>query len=310
MASIKPKLSDEERLARDVFARLAAATDEFEAYAHPHAERIAALSDALAKLFHLGRADRASLRLAALAHDLGESAMRRDYVRRAGALSAEERLDLARHPVIGEQEAARAGADRAAQLTVRWSHEWWNGGGYPDALRREQIPLAARILRVADSYCALTDERPFRPAGTEDEARRHLAQWAGIEFDPRIVQAFLTLHGLPELRSYARRDAEIDDAARQSPRETEREPVLAAGSVPSPAAGVDAFPNDRGRETATGAGGEASAAGSADRSLGGYVPEMGANPYAQSGANDEGIANDQSRGGAAGGVVNQGGEAK
>jgi hypothetical protein len=316
MASIKPKLSDEERLARDVFARLAASTDEFEAYAHPHAERVAALSDALAKLFHLGRADRASLRLAALAHDLGEAAMKRDYVGRAGALNAEERLDLARHPVIGEQESARAGADRAAQLTVRWSHEWWNGGGYPDALRREQIPLSARILRVADSYCALTDDRPFRPAVSEDEARTHLAQWAGIEFDPRVVRAFLTLHGLPELRSYARQDAETDDDASRSPREPGHETARAEESAASPSTDEAAAVSDEARERATDERGEASPGGYADRSVGGYVPEMGTNPYAAAGAGDEGVgdegvADNQSRRvGGEGDVVNEGGEAK
>ena len=55
--------------------------------------------------------------------------------------------------------------DRAVQLLVRWHHEWFGGGGYPDALRGEQIPLGARILRVADAYAALTDARPWRPAG-------------------------------------------------------------------------------------------------------------------------------------------------
>lgn len=185
--------------------RLALAADEFEGYAHPHATRIAKLADELAKLFHLAPHDRASLRLAALAHDLGEVVMEREYIRRKGPLDSEERTDLARHPVIGEQEAARAGADRGAQLLVRWHQEWWNGNGYPDALQREQIPLAARILRVADAYCALTDARPFRPALTEDEARQHLADWAGLEFDPQVVRAFLSLGPIPELRSYAKK---------------------------------------------------------------------------------------------------------
>jgi hypothetical protein len=131
-------------------------------------------------------------------------AMKRDYISRAGPLNDEERLDLARHPVIGEQESARAGAERAVQLLVRWHHEWWNGAGYPDCLRAEQIPLKARILRVADSYAALTDSRPWRPAGTEAEARKHLTLWAGLEFDPAVVRAFLSLRDIPELRSYAR----------------------------------------------------------------------------------------------------------
>ena len=82
--------------------------------------------------------------------------MERDYIQATGPLSNDERMDLTRHPVIGEREASRVGADRAAQLLVRWHHEWWNGAGYPDALRREEIPLAARILRAADSR-ALTD---------------------------------------------------------------------------------------------------------------------------------------------------------
>ncbi|MFL6230065.1 MAG: HD-GYP domain-containing protein [Pyrinomonadaceae bacterium] len=254
MASHKPQLSDEERLARDVFTRLAAAADEFEAYAHPHAERIAALADALARLFHLGRADRASLHIGALAHDLGEAAMKRDYIRRAGALEGEERLDLARHPVIGEQEAARAGADRAAQLVVRWSHEWWNGAGYPDALRREQIPLAARIFHVADAYCAFTDDRPFRRAATEDEARKHLAQWAGIEFDPRVVRAFLTLHGLPELRSYARRDAEEETSRQTTANEGD---ITRGGLVPEKGTNPYAQVNDASAADAPNEGGRA-----------------------------------------------------
>jgi HD-GYP domain-containing protein (c-di-GMP phosphodiesterase class II) len=197
------EFAENERVAGEAFMRLAAAADDFEEFAHPHAARIAKLSDAVAKMFHLAQQDRASLKLAALAHDLGEVVMERDYIKRKGALTEDERLDLARHPVIGEQEAARAGADRGAQLLVRWHQEWWNGAGYPDALHREQIPIGARILRVTDAYAALTDARPYRAARTEEEARTHLTQWAGLEFDPRVVRVFLSLPALPELKSYA-----------------------------------------------------------------------------------------------------------
>jgi HD-GYP domain-containing protein (c-di-GMP phosphodiesterase class II) len=247
MASIQTRVSDEEGIAREAFSRLAAAADEFEGYAHPHAERIAALSSELAKLFGLGRADRASLRLAALAHDLGEMTMKRDYIRRAAPLTFEERLDLARHPVIGEQEAARAGADRGAQLLVRWHQEWWNGTGYPDALSRENIPLAARILRVADAYAALTDARPYRAALSEAAARQHLAEWAGLEFDPQVVQAFLTLNNLPALRSYASRAGD----APQTDATTVNDPDAASGNAGD------------------------------DWNAGGHVPEKGTNPYAR-----------------------------
>ena len=187
--------------AADAFIQLAKTVDKFERYENAHAQRIAGIADEIAKAFHLARHDRGSLHTAALLHDLGEVAMERDYIQATNALSDDERLDLFRHPVIGEREASRVGADRAAQLLVRWHHEWWNGAGYPDALRREEIPLAARILRVADSYAALTDARPFRVALTEDAARRELIDRAGIEFDPAVVNVLLKLEGLPELES-------------------------------------------------------------------------------------------------------------
>ena len=194
-----------EQAVEDTFRRLAEATDVFERYAHPHATRIADLSDALAAAFKLPGHDRRALRIAALAHDLGEAKMERDYIQLQlpSRLSIDEEMDLARHPVIGEQEAARNGANKAAQLLVRWHHEWWNGDGYPDGLRREQIPLAARILRVCDGFAALTDERPYRPALTVAEAKRHLTEWAGLEFDPQVVMVFLALDNPQLIRSYA-----------------------------------------------------------------------------------------------------------
>src|ERR1044072_5253788 len=111
----------------EAFLELAKTTDRLERYEHPRAQRIATIADELAMMFHLARHDRGSLQAAALLHDLGEVAMERDYIQSARPLSTDERLDLARHPVIGEREASRVGADRAAQLLVRWHHEWWNG---------------------------------------------------------------------------------------------------------------------------------------------------------------------------------------
>jgi HD-GYP domain-containing protein (c-di-GMP phosphodiesterase class II) len=188
----------------EAFRGLGAEADEFEGYPNPHAARIAVIADQIARSFNLGGRDRFSLRVAALGHDLGEVAMAREYMQRPGPLTDEERIDLARHPIIGEREAANAGADRGAQLLVRWHHESWNGSGFPDSLRFEQIPLGARILRVADAYAALTDARPFRPAYSEIQAREHLLEWTGLDFDPGVVRALLSLDPIKELQSYAR----------------------------------------------------------------------------------------------------------
>ncbi len=185
--------------------KIAVAADEFENYENAHAARIAALADALAKQFNLASHDRFSLRQAALTHDIGELMMNREYVKKNRPLREDERVDIQRHTIIGEQEAAKRGLSRAVQLLVRWHHEWWNGTGYPDALEREQIPLLARILRVADTYSAMTDCRPHREAISEREAKLYLTEFAGIEFDPQVVKAFLSLENLTELKSFADR---------------------------------------------------------------------------------------------------------
>ncbi|MGQ0543335.1 MAG: HD-GYP domain-containing protein [Blastocatellia bacterium] len=173
---------------------ISAEMDAFEGYGHAHGLRIAEIAEAIGQHFNMAAHDRFFMQQSALIHDIGEVAMNRAYIRENRVLTDAERFDLQRHPVIGEQEAARIGLSRGVQLLVRWHHEWWNGNGYPDALAGEEIPLAARILRVADCYAALTEDRPRRSARPDTEARQYLTEWAGIEFDPKIVRAFLSMN--------------------------------------------------------------------------------------------------------------------
>src|SRR6478672_2976443 len=114
--------------------------DEFEGYPAGQASRVAWVADALAEKLGVANRDREFLDQAALLHDLGEMRMGRDYIRDDRGLTPQERLDLERHPVIGEQEIAKLELPRSTQLIVRWHHEWWNGTGYPDRLEAEQIP--------------------------------------------------------------------------------------------------------------------------------------------------------------------------
>ena len=181
-ANVDPKL-----------AEISARMDEAEGYTGRHGSRVAAVAEELAYAFNLAVHDRLILQQSALIHDIGEIAMGREYFKENRILTAEEHLDMQRHPVIGEQQAAKEGLPRGVQLLVRWHHEWWNGNGYPDRLEGEQIPLAARILRAADTFAALTGERPFRKPIPIDEARRYMIEWAGIEFDPRVVKALISI---------------------------------------------------------------------------------------------------------------------
>ena len=192
-SAISLTFSDTERQLGGALLKFAEETDRIEGYTEAHAAFIARLAEMLGAQCGLHGSDLTAVKLAALAHDLGERVMKRGYLLHPGALAWEEQLDLWRHPILGEQAAAQRGLSRQAQLLIRWHHEWWNGGGYPDALTGEAIPLGARIIRLVDTFGALVADRPYRPALDEEAARRIIADQAGIEFDPRVVQAFLAL---------------------------------------------------------------------------------------------------------------------
>ncbi len=186
-----------EQIARQVveaqLMELAAEIDQVEGYVSPHGTFIARMAEALGNHLGIRDGDLLALKQAALTHDLGERVMKREYFARRGELTWDERFDLWRHPILGEQAAAQRELPRQAQLLIRWHHEWWNGRGYPDNLAGDAIPLGARILRVVDTYSALISDRPYREGFDESMAKQIIADNAGIEFDPRVVKAFLEL---------------------------------------------------------------------------------------------------------------------
>jgi hypothetical protein len=154
---------------------------------------MAELAARLSRRMGLAESDVSAIVEAARLHDIGLYAMSPTYHSSPGPLSFEQRLDLWRHSVIGEQQMARREATRHAQLLVRWHHEWWNGTGYPDQLAFEDIPIGARILRAVELYVALISDRPYRAAHTEETAAAALAAAAGVECDPYVIAALLEL---------------------------------------------------------------------------------------------------------------------
>ncbi len=196
-----------ERALGERLRKLAAETDQLEGYQHPHAERLARLVEAVGQRCGLYGADLMTLKFAALAHDLGERKLKREYLRRPSKLNWEEQLDLWRHPILGEQEAQTLKLSREVQLLVRWHHEWWNGTGYPDGLAGAAIPLGARILRAADTWCALTADRPYRGAYNHEVAEQKLLEQTGLECDPQVVKALLAV--LAEERAAAEMQYEV-----------------------------------------------------------------------------------------------------
>jgi hypothetical protein len=177
----------------EIINRLADRIDSFERYSQPHSKLMAELATHLARRLGLTHSDISAVAEAALLHDIGLYAMSPSYCHSSGALSFQERLDLWRHPVVGEQQMAKREASRHAQLLVRWHHEWWNGSGYPDTLAFEDIPIGARILRAVEVFSAVISDRPYRVALSDEAALEALRSSAGIECDPHVVKALVEL---------------------------------------------------------------------------------------------------------------------
>ncbi|HMG36003.1 MAG TPA: HD domain-containing phosphohydrolase [Blastocatellia bacterium] len=177
----------------DAISRLAQSIDAFEKHNEPHSALMSELATRLARRMGLVETDVAAISEAARLHDLGLFAMSPTYHSLPGPLSFEQRMDLWRHSVVGEQQMAKREAGRHQQLLVRWHHEWWNGTGYPDQLAFEDIPIGARIIRAVELFSALLSERPYRAALNLNQAMEVLGDSAGVECDPYVVAALSAL---------------------------------------------------------------------------------------------------------------------
>jgi HD-GYP domain-containing protein (c-di-GMP phosphodiesterase class II) len=138
-------------------------------------------------------------RLTALLHDVGKVAIPNEIIRKPGPLTVEERAVIERHTVEGERMLNQVGgllADIGA--LVRSCHERWDGGGYPDGLAGDDIPLIARIVCACDAFSAMTTDRSYRAAMTHDAAVAELRRCAGTQFDPAVVGALVAVAGRHE----------------------------------------------------------------------------------------------------------------
>ena len=170
-------------------ASLAKAVDARDTYTGSHSERVGELSAKVATRLGLGAEQVELTRLAGSLHDLGKLAIPEEILRKPGTLTDSERLVLERHPQIGFRMLDSLGVDPVADLVLH-HHERWDGAGYPDGLRGEQIPLGARIIFVTDAYDAMTSDRVYRPKRSTQAALAELERCAGTQFDPGIVAAF------------------------------------------------------------------------------------------------------------------------
>jgi putative nucleotidyltransferase with HDIG domain len=191
------------RLNRELFINsiraFAAAIDAKDPYTRGHSERVAELARSIAR--HLGQSDEFQQRvwIGALLHDVGKIGVEDRILRKGGVLSPTEFELMKAHPTIGAEILAPIEQLRDMLPIVRWHHENWNGRGYPDSLRGEEIPLSARIVAVADCYDAVTTDRPYQTAYQPRYAAEVITKLAGSRFDAKVVTAFLRAFELGDL---------------------------------------------------------------------------------------------------------------
>jgi HD-GYP domain-containing protein (c-di-GMP phosphodiesterase class II) len=172
---------------------LAAALAAKDGYTAEHGNSIAELAVEVGRELGIADAGLDDLRYAATLHDIGKIAVPDAILNKAGPLSSEEFEVIKQHPVAGERILATVPQFGRVRRFVRHSHEHWDGGGYPDGLRGEEIPLGARIVLVVDAYHAMTSDRPYRAAMSHDGACEEIKSNAGTKFDPMVADASLVV---------------------------------------------------------------------------------------------------------------------
>ena len=158
-----------------------------------HARRVALYAGLIADRLRLSAQDREHVRIAAFLHDLGKVGVPTDLLLRAGALDANERHVVEQHPEIGARLIKPLDIPAAVSLAIRHHHEWWDGSGYPDGLAGEDIPLAARIIGVADAFDAMSCDRPYRRALARQVINDEFKHFGGRQFDPNLAKEMLLL---------------------------------------------------------------------------------------------------------------------
>jgi putative nucleotidyltransferase with HDIG domain len=182
-----------------------AAIDAKDPYTRGHSERVAAVSRTISRYLQLPEEVQHKVWIGALLHDVGKIGVEDRILRKEGVLTPEEYEQMKLHAPIGADILSSIEQLKEMIPAIRWHHECWNGRGYPDGLKGEQIPLFARIVAVADTFDAITTNRPYQQAYDLQFAVETIKKLTGSRFDAKIVTAFLRAFEAGEIRAGAPR---------------------------------------------------------------------------------------------------------
>jgi HD-GYP domain-containing protein (c-di-GMP phosphodiesterase class II) len=191
---------------RDMFTQtigaLAEAVDKRDPFTARHSQRVKEIAVDIGRVMRVSDQELEALEWGGLLHDVGKIGVPDDVLKKAERLTRDERMIMNAHPVLGAQIIAPVTKLAPELPIIRHHHEWYNGSGYPDRLIGDEIPKLARILHVADAFEAMTAARPYRMTPlTLEQALAELRKFAGVQFDPVVVDAFVRTHhveGVPD----------------------------------------------------------------------------------------------------------------
>ncbi len=177
------------RAHRDTIAALSRSMEAKDLYTGGHTGRVASVSVALAERLGYEGDALDAIEIGALLHDIGKIGIPEQILRKEGPLDESEWTTMREHPLVSDFILAELDLDPIVRQCARSSHERMDGGGYPDGLRGEDVPLPARIVFVADAFDAITTDRSYRPGRSTVEAIAEIEANAGTQFCPRVVRA-------------------------------------------------------------------------------------------------------------------------
>jgi diguanylate cyclase (GGDEF)-like protein/putative nucleotidyltransferase with HDIG domain len=178
---------------------LVSAVEARDPYTYGHSKKVNTYAVALAEAIGLSPDEVSKVSTAALLHDIGKIGIPDEVLNKKGKLNGENWEAIKAHPKLGANIVSSIPNLVPCASSILHHHERWDGSGYPEGLKNEEIPLGARILAIADSFEAMTSARPYRPAWSLEEVVKELRQGAGTQFDPKLAEVFIGIieAGLP-----------------------------------------------------------------------------------------------------------------
>ena len=177
----------------DTIRALAAAIDAKDPYTKGHSERVAEMSVALAQELNLPEQDIENIEYTALLHDIGKIGIRDSILGKESSLTSQEFDKIKEHPIMGAKIIEPVDFLKTSYKAIYHHHERYNGKGYPDGVKGEDIPLMARIISVADAYDAMGSDRPYRKKLNKDKILKEVKDQSSKQFDPEVVKALISI---------------------------------------------------------------------------------------------------------------------